>query len=654
MDKKLAILFIFSAALAMEAVFDSVGAEPVEDKQALLDFLDNMNHSPHLNWDENTSVCQSWRGVACNSDKSRVINLRLPGAGLSGPIPPNTLSRLSALEVVSLRSNAITGPFPDDFSNLKTLTSLYLQFNKFSGPLPLDFSVWNNLSVVNFSNNSFNGSIPSSITNLTHLTSLVLANNTLSGEIPDLNIPSLQDLNLANNNLSGVVPKSLLRFPSSAFAGNNLTSANALPPAFPPKPPVSHLAKKSKGISEPALLGIIIGGCVLGFVVIAGFMIVCCYQNADTDVQPVKSQKKKASVKTESSGGQDKNNKIVFFEGCNLAFDLEDLLRASAEILGKGTFGMTYRAALEDATTVVVKRLKEVTVGKRDFEQHMDLVGKIKHGNVDAVRAYYYSKEEKLIVYDYYQQGSVSAVLHGFLDTYTVLEVANGSMLLHVHYAGRGGEGRNSLDWHTRLRIAIGAARGIAYIHAQHGGKLVHGNIKASNIFLNSQGYGCISDIGLATLMSPIPAPPMRATGYRAPEVTDTRKATHASDVYSFGVLLLELLTGKSPVSSTEGEQVVHLVRWVNSVVREEWTAEVFDVELLRYPNIEEEMVGMLQIGMACAVRIPDQRPKMPDVVRMLEEIRRGNTPNLASTESRSEASTPTPRAAGTPTTVQQ
>ncbi|ESW09552.1 hypothetical protein PHAVU_009G136800 [Phaseolus vulgaris] len=626
MDKKLPLLYIFSAVLV------SVVAEPVEDKQALLDFLDSINHSPHVNWDANTSVCQSWRGVTCNSDKSRVIALRLPGAGLSGPIPPNTLSRLSALEIVSLRSNGISGPFPDGFSELKNLTSLYLQSNKFSGPLPLDFSVWNNLSVVNLSSNYFNGSIPFSISNLTHLASLVLANNSLTGEIPDLNIPSLHELNLANNNLSGVVPTSLLRFPSSAFAGNNLTSATALPPAFPVQPPAVPPAEKSKGLSEPALLGIIIGASVLGFVVIAGFLIVCCYQNTDVNVQPMKSQKKQANLKTQSSGSQDKNNKIVFFEGCDLAFDLEDLLRASAEILGKGTFGMTYKAALEDATTLVIKRLKDVTVGKRDFEQQMELVGRVKHDNVEAVRAYYYSKEEKLIVYDYYQRGSVSAMLHG-----------------------KGGEGRSTLDWDSRLRIAIGAARGIAHIHAQHGGKLVHGNIKASNIFLNVQGYGCISDIGLATLMSPVPVPAMRTTGYRAPEITDTRKATQASDVYSFGVLLLELLTGKSPINSTEGEQVVHLVRWVNSVVREEWTAEVFDVELLRYANIEEEMVGMLQIGMACAVRIPDQRPKMPDVVKMVEEIRRVNTPNLPSTESRSEVSTPTPRAVDIPSTsVQQ
>ncbi|GAU35130.1 hypothetical protein TSUD_394550 [Trifolium subterraneum] len=612
MDKNLFLLFMFSAVLV------SVEAEPVEDKQALLDFLNRMNHSPHINWDENSSVCQTWRGVTCNTDQTRVIEIRLPGAGLSGPIPPNTLNRLSALETVSLRLNGITGFFPDDFSELKNLTSLYLQSNKFSGPLPLDFSVWSNLSVLNLSNNSFNGSIPFSIANLTHLSSLVLANNSLSGEIPDLNIHSLQLLNLANNNLSGVVPKSLLRFPSSAFSGNNLTSnTSTLPPAFPMHPPYTFPPKKTKGLSETALLGIIIGVCALGFAVIAVVMILCCYDFAASGVkESVKSKKKEVSMKAESSASRDKN-KIVFFEDCNLAFDLEDLLRASAEILGKGTFGTTYKAALEDATTVAVKRLKEVTVGKREFEQQMEVVGKIKHENVDALRAYYYSKDEKLVVSDYYHQGSVSSILHG-----------------------KRGEGRTNLDWDSRLKIAIGTARGIAHIHTQQGGKLVHGNIKASNIFLNSQGYGCVSDIGLATLMISIPSPGTRAMGYRAPEVTDTRKAMHPSDVYSFGVLLLELLTGKSPIYSSEGEQIVHLVRWVNSVVREEWTAEVFDVELLRYSHIEEEMVEMLQIGMACAARMPEQRPKMSEVVTMMEAIHPENRPS--STESRSEVSTPT------------
>lgn len=197
------------------------------------------------------------------------------------------------------------------------------------------------------------------------------------------------------------------------------------------------------------------------------------------------------------------------------------------------------------------------------------------------------------------------------------------------------------------MRIAIGASRGIARIHAANGGKLVHGNIKSSNIFLNSQQYGCVSDLGLTTITSALAPVIARAAGYRAPEVTDSRKATQASDVYSFGVVLLEILTGKSPIHTTGGDELVHLVRWVNSVVREEWTAEVFDVELLRYPNIEEEMVEMLQIAMSCVVRMPDQRPKMPDVVRVIENVRPNDSENRPSSGNKSESSTPPPPVAG-------
>lgn len=215
------------------------------------------------------------------------------------------------------------------------------------------------------------------------------------------------------------------------------------------------------------------------------------------------------------------------------------------------------------------------------------------------------------------------------------------NLLCIYFFSGKRGENRVPLDWDTRLKIAIGAARGIARIHTENGGKLVHGNIKSSNIFLNSKQYGCVSDVGLASVMSSLAPPISRAAGYRAPEVTDTRKAAQPSDVYSFGVVLLELLTGKSPIHTTAGDEIVHLVRWVHSVVREEWTAEVFDLELMRYPNIEEEMVEMLQIAMTCVVRMPDQRPKMVDVVKMIENVRHIDNENQPSSENKSETSTP-------------
>ncbi|KAJ0700060.1 putative non-specific serine/threonine protein kinase [Helianthus annuus] len=172
--------------------------------------MNNLAHSRSLNWDSNsTTMCNNWTGVTCSEDRSRVIGIRLPGVGFHGHIPANTISRLSALQILSLRSSGISGPFPVNFVNLKNLSLLYLQFNQFSGPLPLDFSVWKSLTIVNLSNNKFNGSTPSSISSLTHLPALNLANNSLSGQIPDLGMHDLQVLDLSNNHLTGLVLKSL-------------------------------------------------------------------------------------------------------------------------------------------------------------------------------------------------------------------------------------------------------------------------------------------------------------------------------------------------------------------------------------------------------------------------------------------------------------
>lgn len=599
-------------------------AEPIEDKQALLDFLSDFHHRRDLNWKESSSVCNTWTGVTCNSDGSRIVAVQLSGFKFNGQIAPNTLSRLSALQTLSLQSSGLTGPFPSDFIKLGLLSQLKLQFNHFSGPLPWDFSPWKNLTVLDLSFNYFNGSIPGSISNLTSLVVLNLANNSLSGRVPNLELPNLKQLSLANNSLIGSVPGSMLRFPSSSFMGNNLSipfPLHWMSPAYSPVAVQSVNLKRPRRLGEATILAIIIGCCVTVFIAFVIYLVICCSKRKDEIELIGKFSKGERSPEKATVGSQDENNRLVFFEGCTYAFDLEDLLRASAEVLGKGTFGTAYRAILEDATTVVVKRLKEVNVGKKEFEQQMKIVGRIRHENVVELKAYYYSKDEKLVVYDHYSQGSVSSLLHA-----------------------KRGEDRTPLDWDTRLRIAIGTARGIARIHTENSGKLVHGNIKSSNIFLNVQLCGCVSDLGLTTLMNPSAPPLSRATGYRAPELIDTRKASQASDVYSVGVVLLELLTGKSPVQASGGEEVVHLVRWVQSVVREEWTAEVFDLELMRYPNIEEELVEMLQIAMACVVRMPEQRPKIEEVVKMIEDVRTIDTGNRPSEVKSDESRCQTPQ----------
>lgn len=587
------------------------------DAQFLLKFAASIPHGPKLNWSTQVPVCSSWVGVACTPDGGRVRSLRLPGAGLSGPIPADTLGKLDALEILSLHSNRLALDLPSDVPSIPSLSSLFLQRNKLSGAVPSSLS--SNLTFLDLSCNSFTGEIPPAVQNLTQLTALYLENNSLSGPIPRLRLPKLKQLNLSYNNFTGSIPESLRSFPVESFFGNPFLCGAPLPQcsAFLPVPPAKP--KRSSWITlSTGIIVIVAGGgsCLLFALVMA--TLVCISRR--------KSRKRSGTSKGNGAAGRgiDKleeysssvqeaeKNKLIFFEGCSYNFDLEDLLRASAEVLGKGSHGTTYKAVLEDGVAVVVKRLKEVAAGKREFEQQMEIIGSIgEHPNVTQLRSYYYSKDEKLLVFDYAPLGNLAAFLHG-----------------------RDAAGR-TLDWRARVEISLGVARGIAHIHAQAGGRLIHGDIKSSNVLLTQELNPCVSEFGIAPLMSPSStASPSRAVGYRPPEVVEHRRSTQKSDVYSLGVLLLELLTGKAPLRSPgRDDAVLDLPRWVQSVVREEWTAEVFDAELVKCPDIEDDLVRMLQIAMQCVSRRASQRPRMEDVVGMLEDLKGSDSEPRPSSE---------------------
>ncbi|KZV36421.1 putative inactive receptor kinase [Dorcoceras hygrometricum] len=654
------VLLLYWVLLVLLLSCGRAGSEPTRDKQALIAFLSQVPHGRRLVWNESESAC-GWVGVGCDPTNSSVYFLRLPGVGLIGRIPPNTLGRLTQLRVLSLRANRLDGEIPPDFSQLKLLRSLYLQNNRIAGDFPASIADMGGITRLDLSSNNFTGSIPFSVGNLTSLTGLFLENNGFTGKIPSGVPPKLVDFSVANNRLNGSIPTGYAKFPAAAFAnnvdlcGDPLPSCNPffpVPSPSPTSPPTTIPHKKHKKLSTAAIIGIsVAGGVVILLLILAVIFLLLrrrrTKERSKTPKPPITTAAMAVGEAGTSSSRDDVSgvplaqpSKLVFIPGGGYSFDLEDLLRASAEVLGKGSVGTSYKAVLEEGTVVVVKRLKDVVYTKKEFEELMQNLGNVKHQNLLQLRAFYYSRDEKLLVYDYLPAGSLSALLHGkafVVQIFAFGDTLNKKRSLSNDYAtspielgwvggrlGSRGSGRPPLDWDSRLKIALCAARGIAHLHAS--GNVVHGNIKSSNILLKQDNLDAsVSDFGLNPLFSSSTPPSHRIMGYRAPEVLETRRVTTKSDVYSFGVLLLELLTGKAPNQASLGEEGIDLPRWVQSVVREEWTAEVFDIELMRYQNVEEEMVQLLQIGMACVTTVPDQRPSMQEVLKMIEEINRGD-----------------------------
>ncbi|PIN06804.1 Serine/threonine protein kinase [Handroanthus impetiginosus] len=652
MDLHFFSFLLFSTSLLF-TLSASTAAATANDTAALSLFRSQTDlHGTLLsNWTTpsatSTACTANWLGIKCTNN--RVTAVSLPSLNLRGPI--DALSALDQLRFLDLRGNRLNGTLTPIIQCLN-LKLVYLSDNDFSGEIPQELSSLHRLLRLDLSNNNLRGEIPTEISKITRLLTLNLQNNELSGTIPKSldSLPQLKELNLSNNELYGMIPKSLLsRYGESSFSGNEglcgnspypkcsytgvQPSSSQTVPSNPSSLPSSSSTasiegpsnKHHKMLSNGAIVAIIVVNSVL-LLVIASFAVAyyCSKYSRDTSSMAESEGAKRSSYSSEkrvyaNNGGGDSDgtnttdkSKLVFFDR-KKQFELEDLLRASAEMLGKGSLGTVYKAVLDDGSTVAVKRLKDANpCARKEFEQYMDVIGKLKHPNVVRFRAYYYAREEKLLIYDYLPNGSLHSLLHESR-----------------------GPGRIPLDWTTRICLILGAARGLARIHEEYAGsRIPHGNIKSTNILLDKNGTACISDFGLSLLLNPVHAI-ARLGGYKAPEQSEIKRLSQKADVYSFGVLLLEILTGRAPSKDSpanrppaeEEEPAVDLPKWVRSVVRDEWTAEVFDQELLRYKNIEEELVSMLHVAMACVVLQPEKRPTMAEVVRMIEEIRVEQSP---------------------------
>ncbi|KAI4384564.1 hypothetical protein MLD38_002698 [Melastoma candidum] len=448
---------------------------------------------------------------------------------------PDEVGNLPILQILDLSFNSINGSLPPTFSNLSSLVLLNLEGNSLDTRIPEIFNKVHNLSVLNLKGNRFIGPIPTTLGNISSLTSLDLSLNSLAGEIPPSigDLPNLVFLNVSYNNLSGSVPAPLSKkFNASSFRGNiqlcGFSGSTQCPsPApselVPPLPP-SEAEHHGRKLSVKDII-LIVAGALLVVLVILCCILLCCLirkrsAEREKDGQSgTAAQAAAAAAKAGKGGvptgvaveaGGEAGGKLVHFDG-PMVFTADDLLCATAEIMGKSTYGTVYKATLEDGSQVAVKRLREkITKGQREFESEVNVLGRIRHPNLLALRAYYLGpKGEKLLVFDYMPKGSLATFLHA-----------------------RGPE--TPIDWPTRMRIA----------------------------------------------------------------------------------------QGKSPGEAMNG---VDLPQWVASIVKEEWTNEVFDLELMREAaTIGDELLNTLKLALHCVDPSPLARPEVNQILQQLEEIRPG------------------------------
>ncbi|KAL6007586.1 hypothetical protein ACLOJK_033085 [Asimina triloba] len=562
--------------------------------------------------------------------------------------------KLRNLETLDLAENFFTGSVPTPVLQCRRLKTLVLSHNNFTGRLPEGFGTsLVSLEELDLSYNQFSGSIPVDFGNLSSLQGTVdLSNNRFSGSIPASlgNLPEKVYIDLTYNNLSGPIPQNgaLANRGPTAFVGNPGLCGPPLknpcysdhiagiPFTVPYKPPknqlpsmsdatvVSSPSKGRRGLSRKAVVAIVVGD-ILGIGLIALGFLFCYWRSvrSSTKVEVGGLEKGQKGLREFLCFDRDaadavssenvEQHKLVPLDS-EVGFDLEELLKSPAFVIGKTGIGIVYKVMLSDGRTLAVRRLGGGGLQRfREFQMEVELIGKIRHPNILTLRAYHWSPNDKLLVYDYISNGNLAAAIHG----------------------KAGMASFSPMPWLVRLKIMKGIARGLAYLHEFSPRKFVHGDLSPTNVLLGLDMEPYISNFGLGRLASiagdssvlpsdggtveqpnqpsevSMKSPTKPGFYYQAPEAVKPLRPSQKWDVYSFGMILLELISGRSP-SALSGTSDMDLARWVQVCIEENKPlSEVLDKFLVQEADKEEEMLSVLKIALACAQNNPERRPTM-------------------------------------------
>ncbi|KAK6947168.1 Brassinosteroid receptor BRI1, island domain [Dillenia turbinata] len=503
------------------------------------------------------------------------------------------------------------------FTSNGSMIYLDLSYNSLSGNIPDDYGSMSYLQVLNLGHNRLTGVIPYSLGGLRAIGVLDLSHNNLQGPVPGSlgGLSFLSDLDVSNNNLSGQIPTSgqLTTFPASRYENNSGLCGVPLPACG------SQSGSHSSGYHSHGKQQSIAAGVVIGITFSLLAILVLLFALYRTKRYQEKEEKREKYIESLPTSGSSSwklsgvpeplSINVATFEKPLRKLTFAHLLEAtngfSADsLIGSGGFGEVYKAQLKDGCIVAIKKLIHVTgQGDREFMAEMETIGKIKHRNLVPLLGYCKIGEERLLVYEYMRWGSLEMVLH---------EKTKGGAL--------------KLDWASRKKIAVGSARGLAFLHHSCIPHIIHRDMKSSNVLLDENFEARVSDFGMARLMNALDTHLSVSTlagtpGYVPPEYYQSFRCTTKGDVYSYGVVLLELLSGKRPIDPLEFGDDNNLVGWAKQLQKEKRGQEILDPDLITEKSVEVELHQYLKIAFECLDDRPLRRPTMIQVMAMFKEL---------------------------------
>ncbi|KAK1383128.1 Nodulation receptor kinase [Heracleum sosnowskyi] len=476
------------------------------------------------------------------------------------------------------------GLFCESRDNSSAISKLDLSFKDLQGPLPQSITKLQKLRELNMSNNHFSQVIPG-FPSSSVLTSVDLSHNNFMGNIPDslALLPNLVTLLFGcNKKLSKDVPENLYR--STLDTDKGVCGGRRS----------SHKAKR-----------IVIGTVAGGLLLIVGVIGISFWIYK----RKVTANRRKFDVKghplTKNAIYSISSMDEIILQSISIQnFSLDSIETATQQyktLIGEGGFGPVYRGTLSDGQEVAVKvRSATSTQGTREFDNELTLLSAIQHENLVPLLGYCNENDQQILVYPFMSNGSLQDRLYG--------EAAK----------------RKTLDWPTRISIALGAARGLTYLHTFSSRSVIHRDVKSSNILLDNTMCAKVADFGFSKYApqegDSAASLEVRGTaGYLDPEYYSTQNLTAKSDVFSFGVVLLEIITGREPLNIKRPRTEWSLVEWAKPHIRNSRIDEIVD------PNIKgwyhaEAMWRVVEVALSCTETFSAYRPSMVDIVRELED----------------------------------